>query len=63
MILKEKGMLNVLIVAKIILHMLHFTLIVVGSKDHEMMIDPINQGVIEGEINFARLVLVYILET
>ncbi|GFS94041.1 aminoacyl tRNA synthase complex-interacting multifunctional protein 2 [Nephila pilipes] len=25
-----------------------------GDKDHEMMVDPINQGVIEGEVNIAR---------
>lgn len=27
-----------------------------GNKDHEMMIDPINQGIIEGEVNIARYI-------
>lgn len=25
-----------------------------GNKDHEMMVDPIHQGIIEGEVNIAR---------
>ncbi|GFR00876.1 aminoacyl tRNA synthase complex-interacting multifunctional protein 2 [Trichonephila clavata] len=25
-----------------------------GNKDHEMMVDPIHQGIVEGEVNIAR---------
>ncbi|XP_054710903.1 aminoacyl tRNA synthase complex-interacting multifunctional protein 2-like [Uloborus diversus] len=27
-----------------------------GNKDHEMMIDPVHQGIIEGEVNIARYI-------